>query len=166
MQLDEFFSYKNRLMETLCSNAEIAQLVTDNSAIELPAHSLRYTQIFPFEFVPETVDSGKTFICYDVDIVNVVSKTFYVPVLYVWIFTHKSKMRLSQGGIRIDCLAAAIDKELNGNRNFGLGTLELSSVTRFVPISDFQGRVLTYTAKDFNRVGISKPTPAYRRRYE
>ena len=163
MLLDEFFDYKNELMKTLCCNEEIVRLVTDSRKAPVPNYDLAYKQIYPYEFVPETVDDGKTFICFDVDIADVEDKTFYLPVVYVWVFTHKSKMRLSEGGIRTDQLAVEINKELNGSRYFGLGELDLYSVGRFSPITDYQGRVLTYSAKDFNRAGISKRPPANRK---
>ena len=165
MLLDEFFDYKNELMKTLCSNERVVRLVTDSKEAPVPNYDLRYTQIFPFEFVPETVEEGQTFICFDVDIAEVQDKTFYTPALYIWVFTHKSKRRLEEGGVRTDQLAVEIDKELNGSRYFGLGTLELASVGRFAPITDYQGRVLTYSARDFNRAGISKKPPANRKRY-
>jgi len=163
MFLDEFFDYKNELMKMLCCNSEIVRLVTDSKKAPVPNYNLAYTQIYPFEFVPETVDDGTTFICFDVDIAEVVDKTYYVPVLYVWIFTHKSKMRLSEGGIRTDQIAVEINKELNGSRYFGLGELDLYSVSRFSPITDYQGRVLTYYAKDFNRLNSTKKPPANRK---
>lgn len=163
MLLDEFFNYKNELMKTLCCNDEIVHLVTDSSKATTPNIDLAYNQIFPYEFIPETVDDGTTFICFDVDIADVINKTFYVPVVYVWVFTHKSKMRLKEGGIRMDQLSVEINKELNGSRYFGLGELELHSVGRFSPIADYQGRVLTYIARDFNRVSPSKKPPAYRK---
>lgn len=166
MLLDEFFDYKNKLMEILCSNKEIVKLVTDSESAPVPNFSLAYSQIFPYEFVPETVDDGRTFICFDVDIAEVAEKPFYLPAVYVWVFTHKSKLRLSQGGVRIDQLAVEINKELNGSRLFGLGELDLKSVGRFVPINDYQGRVLTYSAVDFNRVAPSKRPPANRKHYE
>ena len=166
MYLDEFFDYKNELMKTLCCNDKIVKLITDSDDATTPNHSLAYTQIYPFEFVPETVDDGKTFICFDVDIAEVVDKTYYLPVLYIWVFTHKSKMRLSQGGIRTDELSVEINKELNGSRYFGLGELDLHSVGRFSPIVDYQGRVLTYYATDFNRLSPSKKPPANRKRHE
>ncbi len=164
MLLNEFFDYKNKLMETLCKNENIVRLVTDSESAPVPNYSLAYTQLFPFEYIPETVDDGRIFICFDVDIAQVYDKTYYEPVLYLWVFAHKSKMRLSQGGIRTDQLAVEINKELNGNRYFGLGELDLYSVGRFSPISDYQGRVMTYAAKDFNRLGISKKPPANRKR--
>lgn len=151
MQLDELFNYKNQLMKTLCSNAKIVKLVTDDSDAPVPNYNLAYSQIFPYEHLPNTVDNATTFICFDVDVLKVVNKTFYRPAIYVWTFAHKSKMRLDEGGIRIDQLAVEINKELNGSRYFGLGELDLYSVGRFVPIADYQGRELTYTADDFNR---------------
>lgn len=163
MYLDELFDYKNELMKILCSNENIIRLVTDSSEAPVPNYDLAYTQIFPYEYVPETVDDGQTFICFDVDIAKVVNKTYYVPVVYVWEFTHKSKMRLAEGGVRIDKLAVEINKELNGNRHFGLGELDLDSVGHFSPILDYQGRVLTYYASDFNRLAPSKRPPANRK---
>lgn len=162
MQLEEFFDYKNRFMKELCCNKDIVTLITDKGDSKVPNHTLAYSQVFPYEFVPETVDNGQTFVCFDVDIAEVLNKTFYVPVMYVWIFTHKSKMRLSEGGIRIDILASKINELLNGSRFYGLGELSLKQVGRFSPITDYQGRVLTYYAKDFNRNG-SKPIPANRK---
>lgn len=163
MYLDEFFDYKNEVMKTLCCNSEIVRLVTDSSEASVPNYDLAYTRIYPFEYIPDTVDDGKTFVCFDVDIAEVYNKTFYVPVLYVWVFTHKSKIRLDEGGVRTDQLAVEINKELNGSRYFGLGELDLYSVGRFSPITDYQGRVLAYSARDFNRVSPSKRPPTNRK---
>lgn len=163
MQLEEFFDYKNELMKTICCNEDIVRLVTDSKEAPVPNTNLKYNQVFPFEYIPETTTEAKTFICFDVDIAEVVNKTYYLPVLYIWIFTHKSKMRMDEGGIRTDKLAAEIDKELNGSRYFGLGELGLHSVDRFSPIDDYQGRVLTYYATDFNRASGSKPAPTNRK---
>lgn len=150
-------------MQTLCKNEEIVHLITDSEDAPVPNYDLPYNQIFPFEFVPETVSQGTSFICFDVDIADVISKTFYLPVIYIWIFTHKSKLRLEQGGVRIDQLAIEVNKELNGSRYFGLGELELKRVDHFVPILDYRGKILTYTARDFNRIAPSKKPPAYRK---
>ena len=163
MLLNEFFDYKNKLMETLCRNENIVRLVTDSKDAPVPNYTLAYNRIFPFEFVPDTVDDGDTFICFDVDIARVSDKVYYKAELYVWVFTHKSKIRLEEGGIRTDQLAVEINKELSGSRYFGLGELELYSVGRFAPITDFQGRVMAYAATDFNRPGISKKPPANRK---
>ena len=163
MLLEELFEYKNELMKMLCSNKAILELLTDKTVDKVPDHTMAYKNIFPFEFIPDTVDKGETFICYDVDIIDVENKTFLYPVIYVWVFTHKSKLRLPQGGARLDALAVEINKELNGSRYFGLGELYLKRVDRFAPISDYQGRCLTFYAKDFNNTLPSKKPPINRR---
>ena len=164
MMLEEFFDYKNLLMKELCSNENIVKLVTGNDDADVPNHGLPYTQIYPFEFVPETVNDGKTFICFDADIVDVPSRTIYIPVIYIWIFTHKSRMRLDDGGLLLDQLCVEVNKQLNGSRFYGLGELKLDSVNRFVPITDYRGRVLTYYTADFNRPSGSRQIPASRKR--
>ena len=163
MLLEEFFDYKNYLMEIFCSNKEILKLLTDDENIAVPSPAMAYKKIFPLEYIPDTVGQGGTFICYDVDIADVENETFLKPVLYIWIFTHKSKLRLPKGGLRLDSLSVEINKELNGNRNFGLGKLSLKRVDRFVPIDDYQGRCLTYITKDFNNTRPSKKPPINRR---
>lgn len=164
MQLDEFFDYKNQLAEDLLTNEAIVRLLSDDcKTIEQPER-LMYKQIFPYEYVPDTVEHGQTFICCDVDIQRSSNKTFLQPALYVWVFTHKSKLRLPGGGVRTDRLASEIAKVLNGSRSYGLGELDLYSVKRFAPITDYQGKVMLFQATDFNRFTPSgKPAPSNRK---
>lgn len=166
MNLKETYAYKNRLMEHICKNEEIVKLVTKNMDASVPNHTLPYTQVFPFEWVPETIDEAKTYICFDVDITSVPNKTFYLPVLYIWVFTHKSNARAMQemgGGITVDRVVVEIDEMLNGNRFYGLGDLKLNSCRRFTPILGYHGRVLAYAARDFNRPSGRIEAPSNRR---
>ena len=139
MLLDEFYAYKNRLMKDLLTDEKIVKLIDENIDID-EARKLAYTQVFPYEYVPETIEHGRTFICFDVDIQSVQSKTFLNPVLYIWVFTHKSLMHLSEGGVRTDKLVSEIDRVLNGSRYYGLGELNLYSVKRFAPMTAYQGK--------------------------
>lgn len=166
VHLEEFFDYKNEAVKTLCSNENIVRLITGSKKARVPNYDLAYKQIYPYEYVPEPVDDGKVFVCLDVDISEVPNKTFYIPIMYLWVFAHKSKIRLDGGGIRTDQLCVEIDKELNGSRFFGLGELNLFHVGRFSPITDYQGRVMAYSAKDFNRLAPSKRPPAKRKNRE
>lgn len=150
MNLDEFYNYKNQLIEDIVTDTEIVKLVNPNVDIE-HATSLIYTQIFPFEYLPETADEGKTFICSDVDITKVLDSTYYVPSLYVWVFTHKSAMRLEEGGVRVDEICSKICSKVNGSRLYGSTPLEIFSSKRFAPITDYQGKLITFTTSDFNR---------------
>lgn len=165
MQLDELFNYKNQFMHDMISDEKIVQLLTNDEKVQRDPERLIYTQMFPYEYVPEPVVHGQTFICCDVDIEGADSKTFLRPILYIWIFTHKSKMRLPKGGVRVDRLCSEVAQKINGSRYYGLGELGLSSVRRFAPITDYQGKVLTFRTKDFNRFSPSGRTvPPNRRR--
>ena len=166
MLLNEFFDYKSELIRTLCSSKDIVRLILDGKDSKVPNYDLAYKQIFPYEHIPDTVDEGKTFICFDVDITQVMDKTYYRPTLYIWAFTYKTKLQLPDGGVRTDELAKAINKELNGSRSYGLGTLELQSINGFAPIKDYLGRQMVYTATDFNRPGVSKKPPVNRKSHQ
>lgn len=163
MQLQEFFDYKNQLMKDLLTNLEIVTLV--NSDIDFEnAETLAYTQVFPCEYVPETVEHGNTFICFDVDIQKSMNKTFLLPTLYVWVFTHRSLLRLPEGGVRTDKLCSEICNAINGSKMYGLGELNLYSVKRFAPMTDYQGKCLTFHAVDFNKqFDPKRPVPSNRK---
>lgn len=163
--LDELFDYKNQLMDDLLTSTDIVKLMSDDGKTEVAPETLMYTQVFPYEFVPDVTEHGQTFICCEVDIKEVLNKTYLVPALYIWVFTHKSKVRLPGGGVRTDKLSSIITSIINGSRMYGLGELNLQSAKRFSPITNYQGRILTFYAKDFNRLAPSdKKVPANRKR--
>lgn len=164
MQLSEFFDYKNQLMKDLLTNSEIVKLL-DGAVYMDDAKGLAYTNVFPFEYIPDTVEKAKTFICFDVDVQESINKTYLLPTLYIWVFSHKSKLRLPDGGVLTDKLASEIAKAINGSRFYGLGELDLYSVKRFAPVTDYQGKVMTFRAKEFNRSSPNtKPVPSNRKK--
>lgn len=163
-QLDELFDYKNRLMEDLLTNESIVALINENVTPD-NSRSLCYTQVFPCEFIPDTVEEGKTFVFFDVDIQRTINKTYLSPTIYIWIIAHKSKLRLPEGGVRTDKLCAKIADAINGSRRYGLGELNLYSIKRFAPLTGFTGKVMTFHATDFNRLhNPNKPIPSNRKR--
>ena len=152
MQLSEFFDYKNQLMEDILTTEPIITLLGDDVDFKHP-EKLAYTQVFPCEYIPETVQSGETFICFDVDVQMSHDKTYYSPTIYVWVCTHRSRLRLPDGGgVRTDKLCSEICKKIDGSMKYGFGQLELVSVRRFAPMTDYQGKVMTFHAKDFKKV--------------
>lgn len=157
MHLQDFYDYKNKLMEDLLTHESIVRLLDDRLPMD-SSETLAYSQVFPCEYVPETVQDGKTYICFDVDIQRG-GKTFYYPTLYVWVFAHRSKLRLPNGeGIITDRLCSEICSVLDGSRYYGLGALELYSVKRFSPMTDYQGKVMTFNMKEFDRVHNYNPS--------
>lgn len=165
MQLEDFYDYKNKLMEDLLTSETIVSLIGRDKDIKDP-RTLAYKQVFPTDYIPETVQDGQTFICFDVDILSVSNKTFLTPVLYIWIFVHRSKLVLPGGGIRADKLCSEVCKIINGSRYYGLGELNLSSVKRYAPMTDYQGKLMTFYAKEFNmQFNGSKTTPSNRKNF-
>lgn len=151
MQLQEFFDYKNQLMKDMLTSKAIVSLLDENTPVDRGI-DLAYTHVFPYEFVPDTVQDGRTFICFDVDIQGIdAPKTFLYPILYIWTCVHKSKLRLPEGGVRSDRLCSEICKLINGSRMYSLGELHLYSVKRFAPMTDYNGKVLAFHGKDFSK---------------
>lgn len=164
MYLEEFFDYKNQLMKDILSNKKIVELLCTDSPPE-NARDLAYTQVFPYEYIPETIEHGKTYICFDVDVQRgPYGKTLLDPMIYIWVFTHKSLLRLPEGGVRVDAIVHEIAKAIDGSRCYGLGELNIYSVKRFSPQIDYQGKVLSFSATDFNRLSpTGKPIPSNRK---
>ena len=154
--------YKNHLMQDICTNETLVRLLTNDADAKAPAPELRYRQVFPYEYVPQTAEDATTYITYDVAVTRVPNKTFVISVLDIYVFSHKSLMRLDEGGIRPDMVTIELEKTLNGSRMYGLGELDLVLHEPFSPIEDYYGRHIRYTANDFNRVIAHKPIPAKR----
>lgn len=163
MNLNEFYDYKNQLAGDILTNERLVHLLNKDVRLE-DASKLMYSQVFPYEYIPETIEHGSSFICFDVDIQKSLNKTFYAPTLYIWVFSHSSLLR-NEDGIISDMICCELADMLNGSRNYGLGELDLYSVKRFSPMTDYQGKVMTFYAEDFNRTALnSKPIPTNRKR--
>lgn len=163
MQLKDLFDYKNQLMSDLLTSPEIVALLDDQLDIA-DAEQLAYTQVFPYEYVPETIQEGKTYICFDVDVQKTYNKSFLEAVIYVWVFCHKHSLRLPEGGVRPDKLCCKICEKLNGSRMYGLGELDFSSMRRFAPMTDYLGKCMVFNATETNRqYDGSRPVPSNRK---
>lgn len=151
MQLEDFNGYKNQLMKDLLTTQSIVELIKDDADVS-EAADLAYTQVFPYEYIPEAAQPAQTFICFDTDIQKPLSKTILALTLNIWVFSHKSRLRLPDNSVRTDKLCAEICKKINGSFKYGLGALELESVKRIAPAAEYQGKVLTFNAKEFKRI--------------
>lgn len=157
MNLAEFYDYKNQFFGDVCTNETLVKLINEEKTLQT-AEELMYTQLFPYEYIPETIEHGHTFICCDVDIAvssvrqNKTMRLIYKPVIYIWVLVHKSKLRLPQGGVRYDAICSEIASTINESLEYGIKGLQLTSVKRFTPLTDYQGKVLTFTAEDVNWV--------------
>lgn len=163
MQLEDFFDYKNQLMEDLLTSETIVKLINEDVDLD-HSKSLVYNQVFPYRYVPDTIEDGLTFLCCDVEMQKALGKTFLCPTLYVWVLVHKSQLRLKQGGVRTDKIVSEIAKRINGSMMYGMGSLDLCSVKLFAPLTDFQGKVMMFQTTEWNRPAQIKNVPSNRKR--
>lgn len=61
MQLEEFYDYKNQLMGDILTNKNIISLLDSDISFD-DASKLAYTQVFPCEYIPDTVEHGNTWV--------------------------------------------------------------------------------------------------------
>lgn len=164
MNDDWYHDYKSQLMKDILTNTEIVSLVSGSDDPNFDAASLKYTQVFPYEFVPETSQEGLTYVCFDVDVDRVYNKNYLEPVVYIWVFSHKSALRTADGRILPDDIAVKIINMINGSRYYGLGQLEFASMKRFAPMSDYLGKRIVFESSEFNRqYDGNLPVPSNRR---
>ena len=149
--LEEFTVYKNTLMEAICTSDTIFNLIklpTDSPNIE--CKDLRYTRIFPYNYVPLTIETAQTFICFTVTAPNVRKGVITDLTLTVFVFTHQDLMR-TPNGMRVDLLISEIDKLINGSTKYGLGKAELRTCDMLqVPARGYVGMFASYVVKDFS----------------
>lgn len=131
-------------------------------------------QVFDYIFVNDTTTEQKTFCLVDTDIDSVKNNIFTDFYLYIYIFTSKELVRLtnnttptvkevkemgcfgSSSANRIDSLCTVIDETLNGNKKIkGIGTLKpipRGFGKHYSPNTNYYGRCLIYHITNLNDI--------------
>lgn len=150
--LEEFTSYKQTLMEAICTSDAIFNLIKlENDPETIECKDLRYVRIYPYNYVPLTIENAQTFICFTVTAPNVRNDVISELILTVFVFTHQDLMR-TKNGMRTDLLVSEIDKLLNGSTKYGLGKVSLKACDVMqVPVRGYSGLYSMYSVKDFNK---------------
>lgn len=163
MNLEEIGEFKNKIVSKLIHDSNIVDvLIGDlNSDVDAETALLGIDNtgkggcVFKFEYVPDTQEMSKTFLC--VEVIPDKTSGDTVTNMYVYVFAYCSKdimqtyKRKGQAGTRIDILASDIDKILNGNNEFGIGPLEWYGSDIYKPAQIYYGRMLTYMVSAFRR---------------
>lgn len=151
--LEEFTTYKQTLMEAICTSPTIINLLKkETDKANITGRDMRYDRIFPYNYVPLTIENATTFICFTVTAPNVKDDIISELRLIVYVFTHQDLMR-TPNGMRTDLIISEIDKLLNGSTKYGLGKVSLRSCDVMqVPAQGYSGLFSVYSVKDFNQV--------------
>lgn len=144
--LEEIMTYKQNLMYMFLQSEEITNLI-DNPKSE----SLSETNIFMYYYVPDTITTVGTYICFDVYAPRVQDRLLKNVELRIDIFSHQDSMATGLGYTRVDKLQSIIDKMLNGNKQFGIDEIELKSNVPLVVNNTHRGKTLYYQVLNFNQ---------------
>ena len=148
--LNELCTYKDKLLDLLCSDERIVQLLLDEEDVEVPDCDLPFKVVFPYNYVSENTTQEKTYICFDIEVPEVQNSTSLEYDLYIWAFCHESKIPVKGGGTRPDQLAMQIQRLLSLSNDFGKTPLMLESVASVSPIKEHWGKILQYKTVAFN----------------
>lgn len=150
--MTELTENKEQILKTLLMDQEFVDLVSNEVGHELPALDLRYTQVFPYGWIAPTISDAKTYVCFDVDVTDTSTIAVSDIYMYFWVFTHNT-LAMTNEGVRVDRIAARIDRLINGSTELGFGKVKLESCVRDSPNADYYGRVILYSVQNWNRRG-------------
>lgn len=134
----EIIEYKRSAMAKLASTDSIVKALNakSSSGDYLEPGDLFYTHIFPYAFLPETVETAGAYITLEVSMPNVSTVNyFFKDVLITFtIICHQDVMKMtddeplgSTGATRADYISVEIDKLFNKSTGMGRTELELVS---------------------------------------
>lgn len=73
--LQPLIIFKDKLAEVILSDERIVRLLDDPLCRTVPAIPLKFKNVYPYAYVPNTVDNAKSIICFEATISNVNSDT-------------------------------------------------------------------------------------------
>ena len=184
-------SYKNKIINLLLKNKNFIKLINpkpseckDLDIIDVLVggtwliNGKKYKEqghIFDYNFVSDTTTDKKTFVLVETDINAVRSNIFTDFNLYIFIFTDKELVRLTNNTVptvkevtdmgyfastyanRVDVLCDIVDRILNGTDKLaGIGDVEPASsgyVSLYCPNSKYYGKCLKYKISNYNEGG-------------
>lgn len=151
--LKDIGKYKKTLLSTLISSSDICELLFNKANYtEDDVDNLVYTQIFPYLYIDGTQTEVLSYLCFEVDVPRVPTKTIKNMQLIVWTYCHKDTMKYTKKGYfgtKADILADMVERQLRESDQFGIGKLQLISCTTFCPKNEYYGRKLIYNIPDF-----------------
>lgn len=144
---------KDRVIELILSDQTVVDLIADDEYKTAPAPGLMYRRVFPFLYIPETVDRASTLVCVEGNIINMRSDSVATVELIISVMCHADAMRTDFGN-RIDALADAIDDLINHTRQNGIGKVipqQSRYPTRtYLPNYGLVAREVKYEVSNFN----------------
>lgn len=135
----EIIEYKLTAMNAVINNENIVKAINakEPSGECMEAGDLFYSHIFPFAYIPETLDTAGCYITFEISMpsVSTVNYFFKDVLLTITIICHQAMMQMkedeplgSTGATRTDFIAVEIDKLFNKTMGI-VGKQELELVS-------------------------------------
>lgn len=159
MNLKELGNFKLSVLNEFAKSKEIVGILLPNHTEDDDIDALLFGDgttsgcMFPWEYVPDTQEETKSFVCVETEIAESKTTASYSVYVYVFTFCNKKIMDIADTtmfGTRADLLAHYADSILNGSSNFGIGRLNLVDASIYKPNNSYYGRLLTYECPGFN----------------
>ncbi|WP_260866685.1 hypothetical protein [Bacillus pumilus] len=114
-----------------------------------------YNRIYPYRFVPKTMETQGTWITLGVNGFRrhqdgfKVFDDYQAGEIYFYLFTHHDLMK-TDSGVRQDLILGEIDKIFDGSTGLGMGELKLRYVNElWIHNNKFGGYSIAFTITDF-----------------
>ena len=144
--------YRNLVTNTLLANPTIVEVLSDGVYSLEEADELMWTQIFPNQYIPDTITETGSFILYDLSdaVISRVNKTYIEVTLYFWILTHY-KMPKYKDKLRNDILVRELRKDFGEKDCFGIAKSHYVSNSIFNSgTNKYTGRLVTFRVTDWS----------------
>lgn len=156
--LKDIGTYKNNIILSFINSKDMCDLMMfgKDSYTDEDVENLIYTQIYPYLYVDDTQEDVLPYLCIEVDVSRIPTGTIKDMKLIIWTYAHKQCMKYYKkgySGTRVDILADMVERQLRDSDKFGIGKLELQSVTYFFPNNKYYGKQMIYSMPDFKLKG-------------
>jgi hypothetical protein len=142
-------------MIKLLSSSNIIKALTrpetnflDQPLIDDPT-TLVYTQIFPYQRIPTSNDTAKTYITMKFSY-RPNGMYYKINTIYFYVITHISLVRTAYACLRYDYLINQIDILFNSQRGIGIGKLPFYEMSDFQINESWLGSYIGYKSTEFN----------------
>jgi len=153
-------NYKGELILDIINSEGVVGAIDSQQDGVFESDDLIYKNVFPFHFVPGTERKADCYVLIAVNIlrINPANAAFVDLNLKLWALCHAERMRMPDGGTRIDRLAEEFRGLFDGVSKYGFGTLQLVDSTEFVYNEKFICREVNLRTVDlkmssYNKVG-------------
>lgn len=155
----EIISYKQKAMERILNTDTIVSALKarDAKGNPLEIDELPYRFIFPFGYIPQTLEIAGCYITIEVSMpsVSTVNYFFKDVLMLITVICHQDLMQMTDehtGATRIDYIAVELDKLFNNKENsIGTFDMELVSNTEGSVDSVHRYRQLRFKTKELRR---------------